>query len=92
MQTNASEQSKMQSLLYEPIRKLSKSLFDSELQSVYNKFIELGNSLNDNLKSFVSKKIASREFSFNSILFTKLYTDTRNKNQIFGTAGKSAKN
>jgi hypothetical protein len=54
MQINANEQAKIQAQLYEPIRKLSKTFFDSELQSLYNKFIELGKNLNDNIKIFVS--------------------------------------
>ena len=54
MQVNANEQLKTQELLYEPIRKLSQTFYnDSDLQTVYNEFIELGKNLNDNLKNFV---------------------------------------
>ena len=54
MQVNANEQLKTQELLYEPIRKLSKTFYnDSDFQTVYNEFIELGKNLNDNLKNFV---------------------------------------
>ena len=54
MQVNANEQLKIQELLNEPIRKLSKTFYDSEPQTEYHKFIDLGKDLNDNLKNFVS--------------------------------------
>ena len=53
VQINANEQLKTQAIFYESIRKLSMTLFDAELQSYYNKFIDLGKNLNDNIKIFV---------------------------------------
>ena len=43
-----------QTQMVEPLNKISENLSDSDLSNLYGKFGDIGKSLNDNVKNYVS--------------------------------------